>query len=114
MVPSRGAARWLLFEGPRFDAVRQTHYEIDVDIGLQQRALDLLDDRLDVGLVETGLPAEVIERPPKGTSEIIEYHLASLRVPTAKALFVHGPAADRHGRADDLRHRWDYYIRKTH
>jgi hypothetical protein len=114
VVPSRGAARRLLFEGPRFDAVRQTHYEVDIDVGLQQRTLDLLDDRLDVLLVETGLPAEVIERPPEGAPEIIEYHLAGLGVPTAKALFVHAARADRDEQADDFRHRRNYYSRNTH
>jgi len=53
VVAGACATRWLLVESTRFDAVRQRHHEVDVDVGLQQRPLDLLDDRLDVVFVET-------------------------------------------------------------
>jgi hypothetical protein len=95
-VVARARPRWgVLLERPGLDAVRQVHHEADVDVGLQERPLDLLDDLLDVLLGEPGLAAERLHRPPEGAPEVVEYHLAPVGQPAGKG-FVRGDGAVRH------------------
>jgi len=84
------AARRLLFEGAGLDRVRQLHDEGDVDVGGEERTLDLLDDLLDVALGESGLPLELVEAAPEGRTEVVEYHLPEIGGRRGKALFVGG------------------------
>jgi len=76
VVAGGRAARWLLLECALLDGVREVHDEADVDVGLEQRALDLLDHVVDVLLGDTGLPAEGVERAPqelpRSSSTIVE------------------------------------------
>jgi len=73
--------RRLLVERPLLDAVREVHHEGDVDVGLQERPLDLLDDLLDVRLGDARLPPEPVQSAPERTAEIVEYHLGVSRLP---------------------------------
>ena len=88
-VVARGrAARRLLVERPFPNVAREVHHQVDVDVGLQQRALDLLHDVLDVLLVEPGFATEVVEGAPERASKVVEYHLLGVATADGKRFSV--------------------------